>query len=197
MCSQELWARNLVHPEGRDGNAVVAGYESSAGSVALRSRSDGSPEQPEKPQLAGITKGSQVASARAPMSSGSRAELALAKAGDARATAGARRVDQEGKGMQTQSTSTAIAAERTIPRTGAQIIVDALLAHGVDTVFGYMGMVRQWQEPRRNGGAASAPECDVTTSDRSYSSYGSHRSYLLRPSPALRLQFLRRMVEGN
>jgi len=41
--------------------------------------------------------------------------------------------------MQTQSPSVAAAAERTIPKTGAQIIVDALLAHGVDTVFGYTG----------------------------------------------------------
>jgi acetolactate synthase-1/2/3 large subunit len=39
--------------------------------------------------------------------------------------------------MQTQSP--AGPAERTIPKTGAQIIVDALLAHGVDTVFGYTG----------------------------------------------------------
>ena len=30
-------------------------------------------------------------------------------------------------------------AERTIPKTGAQIIVDALLAHGVETIFGYIG----------------------------------------------------------
>jgi acetolactate synthase-1/2/3 large subunit len=41
--------------------------------------------------------------------------------------------------MQTQFPSAAAAAERTNPRTGAQIIVDALLAHGVDTVFGYIG----------------------------------------------------------
>jgi len=41
--------------------------------------------------------------------------------------------------MQTKSPSPAAAAERTIPKTGAQIIVDALLAHGVDTVFGYTG----------------------------------------------------------
>jgi len=33
----------------------------------------------------------------------------------------------------------AASAERIIPKTGAQIIVDALLAHGVDTVFGYIG----------------------------------------------------------
>jgi len=171
--------------------------------------------------------------------------------------------------MQTQSASMAAAAERTIPRTGAQIIVDALLAHGVDTVFGYMGMVRQWQElfyrkryvyshlhnpdyaafaravgaagvtvdsrdqvgpaieqmlredrpcvvdfhvdaeeecvsdgarrqgVARNGGPASAPERDVKTSDRSYSTYGSHGSCPLRPSPAPELQFPRRMAEGN
>jgi acetolactate synthase-1/2/3 large subunit len=41
--------------------------------------------------------------------------------------------------MQTQSLSPAAPAERLIPKTGAQIIVDALLAHGVDTVFGYTG----------------------------------------------------------
>jgi acetolactate synthase-1/2/3 large subunit len=41
--------------------------------------------------------------------------------------------------MQTDSPSTAGPAERTIPKTGAQIIVDALLAHGVDTIFGYIG----------------------------------------------------------
>jgi len=41
--------------------------------------------------------------------------------------------------MQTHSLSPAPPAERTIPKTGAQIIVDALLAHGVDTVFGYIG----------------------------------------------------------
>ncbi len=41
--------------------------------------------------------------------------------------------------MQTDSPSPAGPAERTIPKTGAQIIVDALLAHGVDTVFGYIG----------------------------------------------------------
>ena len=56
-----------------------------------------------------------------------------------RATVGARRVDQERKGMHTDSPSPAGPAERTIPKTGAQIIVDALLAHGVDTVFGYIG----------------------------------------------------------
>ncbi len=41
--------------------------------------------------------------------------------------------------MQTDSPSTAPAAERTIPKTGAQIIVDALRAHGVETIFGYIG----------------------------------------------------------
>jgi acetolactate synthase-1/2/3 large subunit len=41
--------------------------------------------------------------------------------------------------MQTDSPSPAGPAERTIPKTGAQIIVDALLAHGVDTIFGYIG----------------------------------------------------------
>ncbi len=41
--------------------------------------------------------------------------------------------------MHIQSPSSAGPAERTIPKTGAQIIVDALLAHGVDTVFGYTG----------------------------------------------------------
>src|SRR4030042_2589917 len=41
--------------------------------------------------------------------------------------------------MQIDSPSEAGPAERTIPKTGAQIIVDALLAHGVDTVFGYIG----------------------------------------------------------
>jgi len=41
--------------------------------------------------------------------------------------------------MQTDSPSPAAPAERSIPKTGAQIIVDALLAHGVDTVFGYTG----------------------------------------------------------
>ncbi len=41
--------------------------------------------------------------------------------------------------MQTDSPSPASPAERTIHKTGAQIIVDALLAHGVDTVFGYIG----------------------------------------------------------
>ncbi len=41
--------------------------------------------------------------------------------------------------MQTQLSSPAAAAKGTIPKTGAQIIVDALLAHGVDTVFGYTG----------------------------------------------------------
>jgi acetolactate synthase-1/2/3 large subunit len=46
---------------------------------------------------------------------------------------------RERKGMHTKSPSAAAAAERTIPKTGAQIIVDALLAHGLDTVFGYTG----------------------------------------------------------
>jgi thiamine pyrophosphate-dependent acetolactate synthase large subunit-like protein len=41
--------------------------------------------------------------------------------------------------MQIDSPSTAPAAERTIPKTGAQIIVDALRAHGVETIFGYIG----------------------------------------------------------
>ena len=41
--------------------------------------------------------------------------------------------------MHIQSPSPAGPAERTIPKTGSQIIVDALLAHGVDTVFGYTG----------------------------------------------------------
>jgi acetolactate synthase-1/2/3 large subunit len=41
--------------------------------------------------------------------------------------------------MQTDSPSPAGPAERSIPKTGAQIIVDALLAHGVETVFGYIG----------------------------------------------------------
>ncbi len=41
--------------------------------------------------------------------------------------------------MQTDSSLPAHSAERSIPKTGAQIIVDALLAHGVDTVFGYIG----------------------------------------------------------
>jgi len=41
--------------------------------------------------------------------------------------------------MQADSPSMAPAADRTIPRTGAQIIVDALCAHGVETVFGYIG----------------------------------------------------------
>jgi acetolactate synthase-1/2/3 large subunit len=59
---------------------------------------------------------------------------------------GIRRVDQERKGMQTRCLSPAGKAKRIIsaptpsaPRTGAQIIVDALLAHGVETVFGYIG----------------------------------------------------------
>ncbi|MBN1509769.1 MAG: hypothetical protein JW955_23180 [Sedimentisphaerales bacterium] len=41
--------------------------------------------------------------------------------------------------MHIQSASVARAAERAIPKTGPQIIVDALLAHGADTVFGYIG----------------------------------------------------------
>jgi acetolactate synthase-1/2/3 large subunit len=41
--------------------------------------------------------------------------------------------------MQTDSPSPAGPAERSIPKTGAQIIVDALLAHGVETAFGYIG----------------------------------------------------------
>jgi acetolactate synthase-1/2/3 large subunit len=41
--------------------------------------------------------------------------------------------------MQTNSPPTAPPAERTIPKTGAQIIVDALRAHGVETIFGYIG----------------------------------------------------------
>ncbi len=41
--------------------------------------------------------------------------------------------------MPTDSPSPAGPAERPIPKTGAQIIVDALLAHGVDIVFGYTG----------------------------------------------------------
>jgi len=41
--------------------------------------------------------------------------------------------------MSTDSPSPAGPAERIIPKTGAQIIVDALLAHGVDTIFGYIG----------------------------------------------------------
>ena len=41
--------------------------------------------------------------------------------------------------MQTDSPSAAGPAERSIPKTGAQIIVDALLAHGVETAFGYIG----------------------------------------------------------
>lgn len=41
--------------------------------------------------------------------------------------------------MQTDSSPTAGPAERTIPKTGAQIIVDALRAHGIETIFGYIG----------------------------------------------------------
>jgi acetolactate synthase-1/2/3 large subunit len=41
--------------------------------------------------------------------------------------------------MQADSSPTAGPAERTIPKTGAQIIVDALRAHGVETIFGYIG----------------------------------------------------------
>jgi len=41
--------------------------------------------------------------------------------------------------MQTDSSLPAPPAERSIPKTGAQIIVDALCAHGVGTVFGYIG----------------------------------------------------------
>jgi acetolactate synthase-1/2/3 large subunit len=41
--------------------------------------------------------------------------------------------------MQTDSPSPAGPAECLIPKTGAQIIVDALLAHGVQTAFGYIG----------------------------------------------------------
>jgi acetolactate synthase-1/2/3 large subunit len=41
--------------------------------------------------------------------------------------------------MPADSPFTAGPAERTIPKSGAQIIVDALLAHGVETVFGYIG----------------------------------------------------------
>jgi len=41
--------------------------------------------------------------------------------------------------MHTDSPLPAGPAERPIPKTGAQIIVDALLAHGVDTIFGYIG----------------------------------------------------------
>jgi acetolactate synthase-1/2/3 large subunit len=41
--------------------------------------------------------------------------------------------------MQSDSPPAADQAERTISPTGAQIIVDALLAHGVETVFGYIG----------------------------------------------------------
>jgi acetolactate synthase-1/2/3 large subunit len=41
--------------------------------------------------------------------------------------------------MQTDSSPAAGPAERTIPKTGAQIIVDALRAHGVETIFGYIG----------------------------------------------------------
>jgi acetolactate synthase-1/2/3 large subunit len=41
--------------------------------------------------------------------------------------------------MSTHSPPAAGPAERAIPKTGAQIIVDALLAHDVQTVFGYTG----------------------------------------------------------
>ncbi|MCU0917926.1 MAG: biosynthetic-type acetolactate synthase large subunit [Planctomycetes bacterium] len=41
--------------------------------------------------------------------------------------------------MYTVSSPSAGPAAGSLPRTGAQIIVDALLAHGVDTVFGYIG----------------------------------------------------------
>ncbi len=41
--------------------------------------------------------------------------------------------------MQSDSSLSAFPAARPNPRTGAQIVVDALLAHGVDTVFGYIG----------------------------------------------------------
>jgi len=41
--------------------------------------------------------------------------------------------------MHTQSVSPAGPAERSLPRIGAPITVDALLAHGVDTVLGYIG----------------------------------------------------------
>jgi hypothetical protein len=41
--------------------------------------------------------------------------------------------------MQTDSPPAASPAERTIPITGAKIIVDAPRSHGVDTVFGYIG----------------------------------------------------------
>jgi acetolactate synthase-1/2/3 large subunit len=41
--------------------------------------------------------------------------------------------------MPANSPSTAPPAEHTSPKTGAQIIVDALRAHGVETIFGYIG----------------------------------------------------------
>jgi acetolactate synthase I/II/III large subunit len=41
--------------------------------------------------------------------------------------------------MPDHSLSPAAPAARSIPKTGAQIIVDALLSHGVQTVFGYTG----------------------------------------------------------
>jgi acetolactate synthase-1/2/3 large subunit len=42
--------------------------------------------------------------------------------------------------MQTHPPPAGGPAGRIISRTGAQIIVDALLAHGVETVFGYIGV---------------------------------------------------------
>jgi acetolactate synthase I/II/III large subunit len=41
--------------------------------------------------------------------------------------------------MSSDSPSRGSPAQRSVCKTGAQIVVDALLAHGVDTVFGYIG----------------------------------------------------------
>ncbi|MEN6426623.1 MAG: thiamine pyrophosphate-binding protein, partial [Phycisphaerales bacterium] len=45
----------------------------------------------------------------------------------------------ESSGKHGQTSSAVPPTADSVPRTGAQIIVDALLAHGVDTVFGYIG----------------------------------------------------------
>jgi len=109
-----MQARNLVRPDGWGGYGVTAGHVSPAEPVALRGKGDWPVRKGLKSRNdAGMTKGLLMV--------------------------GVRSVDQERKSMQTCSLSPADPAKRKTPKTGAQIIVDALLAHGVDTVFGYIG----------------------------------------------------------
>ncbi len=85
--------------------------------------------------------------------------------------------------MQAVSSRAAGSAVASISKTGAQIVVDALLEHGVDTVFGYIGAsvlpLFDRLRPQRDGGAATARKCDVdvganrsNNSNRTYAGTG-------------------------